>query len=66
MNEYFHNSLERVSEEMDRIRAAVKEAGVFVVLGYSERHNGSLYISQVIQELQDGKNPHANIRAVLH
>ncbi|KAL1864711.1 hypothetical protein Daus18300_007513 [Diaporthe australafricana] len=46
MNEYFHNSLETVSEEMDRIRAAVKEAGVFVVLGYSERHNGTLYISQ--------------------
>lgn len=50
MNEYFHNSLQRESEEMDRIRAAVKEAGVFVVLGYSERHNGSLYISQVGQE----------------
>ncbi|KAL4875016.1 carbon-nitrogen hydrolase [Aspergillus karnatakaensis] len=46
MEEYFNNSLERESEEMNRLRAAVKEAGVFVVLGYSERYRGSLYISQ--------------------
>ncbi|KAB2571463.1 Nitrilase [Lasiodiplodia theobromae] len=46
MDEYFQNSLARESEEMDRIRAAVREAGIFVVLGYSERHRGSLYISQ--------------------
>lgn len=31
---------------MDKIRAAVKEAGIFVVLGYSERHNNSIYIAQ--------------------
>lgn len=31
---------------MDRIRAAAKEAKVFVVLGYSERDGASLYISQ--------------------
>lgn len=47
MDEYFQNSLERESEEMDRIRAAVREAGIFVVLGYSERYRGSLYIAQV-------------------
>ncbi|KAI0970137.1 nitrilase [Xylaria arbuscula] len=46
MDEYFRNSLERDSEEMNRIRDAVKEAGVFCVLGYSERYRGSLYIAQ--------------------
>lgn len=47
MDEYFRNSLCRESEEMDRICAAVREAGMFVVLGYSERYKGSLYIAQV-------------------
>ncbi|KAI0855550.1 nitrilase [Xylaria cubensis] len=46
MTEYFRNSMERESEEMNRIRAAVKEAGLFCVLGYSERYRGSLYIAQ--------------------
>ncbi|KAI0904385.1 nitrilase [Ustulina deusta] len=46
MDEYFRNSLERDSEEMNRIRAAVKDAGLFCVLGYSERYRGSLYIAQ--------------------
>ncbi|VUC35673.1 unnamed protein product [Clonostachys rosea] len=46
MDEYFRNSLERDSAEMRRICAAVKEAGVFVVLGYSERYRGTLYIAQ--------------------
>ncbi|KAH7239566.1 hypothetical protein MRS44_015075 [Fusarium solani] len=46
MNEYFQNSLERESPEMDRIRDAVREAGVFIVLGYSERYKGTLYIAQ--------------------
>ncbi|KAM5347673.1 hypothetical protein ACJ41O_007497 [Fusarium nematophilum] len=46
MNEYFHNSLERESEEMEQIKTAAREAGVFVVLGYSERYRGSLYIAQ--------------------
>lgn len=31
---------------MEKIRAAVKEAGIFIVLGYSERYNNSLYIAQ--------------------
>lgn len=34
------------SPEMDSIRAAVKKAGIFIVLGYSERAGGSLYIAQ--------------------
>lgn len=52
MNEYFHNSLEKESPEMEEIKTAVREAGVFVVLGYSERYNGSLYISQVSQAIR--------------
>ena len=47
MSEYYNNSLERESEEMEQIKAAVREAGAFVVLGYSERYKGTLYISQV-------------------
>lgn len=47
MDEYFRNSLVKESPEMDRIRAAVREAGIFTVLGYSERYNGSIYIAQV-------------------
>lgn len=47
MDEYFRNSLERDSPEMKRICAAVKEVGVFVVLGYSERYKNTLYIAQV-------------------
>ncbi|KAM0327396.1 hypothetical protein ACHAQA_005682 [Verticillium albo-atrum] len=46
MNQYFENSLSTDSPEMERIKSAVREAGVFVVLGYSERHKGSLYIAQ--------------------
>ncbi|KAF2793030.1 carbon-nitrogen hydrolase [Melanomma pulvis-pyrius CBS 109.77] len=46
MDEYFRNSLVKESDEMDRICAAVREAGIFVVLGYSERFNGTLYIAQ--------------------
>lgn len=47
IQEYKANSMQRESPEMDRIRAAVKKAGIFVVLGYSERAGGSLYIAQV-------------------
>ena len=47
MHEYFQNSLAKDSEEMDRIRAAVRDAGIFIVLGYSERANSTLYIAQV-------------------
>ncbi|KAA1478694.1 carbon-nitrogen hydrolase [Dentipellis sp. KUC8613] len=44
---YQANSLAVHSPEMDRIRAAVKELGVWIVLGFSERDGGSLYIAQV-------------------
>lgn len=43
---YMANSLSKVSPEMDRIRAAVKKAGIVVVLGFSERDGASLYIAQ--------------------
>lgn len=47
IHEYMANSMQKESPEMDRIRAAVKKAGIFIVLGYSERAGGSLYIAQV-------------------
>ena len=40
------NSLSRDSPEMESILAAVKAAGIFVVLGYSERDGASLYMAQ--------------------
>jgi nitrilase len=46
IHEYMHNSMVRDSDEMRRIQAAVKKAGMFVVLGYSERDGGSLYMGQ--------------------
>jgi uncharacterized protein YaeQ len=42
-----NSSLERDSPEMRRIQKACKEHSIFVVLGYSEKDMGSLYISQV-------------------
>lgn len=44
---YFDNSMAIDSPQMRQIQNAVKEAGIFVVLGFSERSGGSLYISQV-------------------
>jgi nitrilase len=46
IHDYMDSSLSRNSPEMSRIKAAVKDAGIFVVLGYSERAGGSLYIAQ--------------------
>jgi nitrilase len=43
---YRQNSLRRDSPEMRRALAAVKETGIFVVLGYSERDGNSCYIAQ--------------------
>ncbi|TVY26360.1 Nitrilase [Lachnellula hyalina] len=43
---YMANSLSRTSPEMASILAAVKAAGIFVVLGYSERDGGSIYMAQ--------------------
>ncbi|KAF2001724.1 putative nitrilase [Amniculicola lignicola CBS 123094] len=46
IHEYMHNSLIKDSPQMRRIQDAVKEAGMFVVLGYSERDGASLYMAQ--------------------
>ncbi|KAG7001492.1 nitrilase [Physcia stellaris] len=43
---FLNNSLARESPEMDKIRKAVKDAGIMVVLGYSERDGHSLYQAQ--------------------
>ncbi|MFJ4156279.1 carbon-nitrogen hydrolase family protein [Pseudomonas sp. NPDC089752] len=45
---YFDNSLDYKSPEAERIRQAVKKAGITAVLGLSERSGGSLYIAQWI------------------
>jgi nitrilase len=46
VHKYMANSLSKDSEHMERIKAAAKEAGIVVVLGYSEREGGSLYLAQ--------------------
>ncbi|MEZ5704167.1 MAG: carbon-nitrogen hydrolase family protein [Burkholderiaceae bacterium] len=43
---YFDNSLDYESPEAERLRQAVKAAGITVSLGLSERSGGSLYIAQ--------------------
>jgi hypothetical protein len=47
LEEYLANSMRRDSPEMDTIREAAKKAGTCVILGYSERDGGSIYISNV-------------------
>jgi nitrilase len=44
---HFNNCMTSDGPEMQRIAQAAVEAGVYVVLGYSERAGGSLYISQM-------------------
>ncbi|KAL6852097.1 carbon-nitrogen hydrolase [Trichoderma novae-zelandiae] len=44
--QYHANSMTRDSVQMKRILAAVKQAEIFVVLGYSEREGSSIYIAQ--------------------
>ncbi|KAF2114461.1 putative nitrilase [Lophiotrema nucula] len=46
IHDYMHNSLVKESPQMRRIQEAVKETGMFVVLGYSERDGASLYMAQ--------------------
>jgi nitrilase len=46
VHEYMGNSMSRDSPQMKRIQAAVKKAGMVVVLGYSERDGASLYMGQ--------------------
>ena len=50
IHEYVNNSLIKESREMEKIRDAVKAAGLYVVLGYSERDGSSIYIAQVCLE----------------
>ena len=44
---YMNNSMARESVEMDSIRSAVQEAGMTVVLSYSERDGHTIYVAQV-------------------
>lgn len=46
--QYHQNSLELDSEKAFLIREAAKQNNIFVVLGFSEKDHGSLYISQWI------------------
>ena len=46
LRKYHENSLILESDEARRISDAAREAGIHVVLGYSEREAGSLYIGQ--------------------
>ncbi|KAI5858218.1 putative nitrilase [Durotheca rogersii] len=46
IHDYMANSMPRDSAHMERILAAVRKAGMFVVLGYSERDGASLYMAQ--------------------
>ncbi len=46
--EYFDNSLEYGSVEADRLAAAARDNHIMVVMGLSERFQGSLYIAQWI------------------
>ena len=46
IHKYMANSMTRDSSQMKRIQQAVREAGMFVVLGYSERDGASLYMGQ--------------------
>lgn len=43
---HFNNCIAADGPELQRIARAAKRAGVYVVLGYSERRAGSLYIAQ--------------------
>lgn len=45
---YFANSLEVDSPEYERLRAAARDNGIVVVIGFSERDHGSLYMAQSI------------------
>ncbi|KAJ9145348.1 putative Nitrilase [Pleurostoma richardsiae] len=46
IHDYMANSMARDSPQMDRIQAAVKKAGMVVVLGYSEHEGTSLCMAQ--------------------
>jgi len=44
--QYYRNSVEVDSSHMYQIRCAARAARIMVILGYSERDKGSLYMSQ--------------------
>lgn len=48
VQKYFENSLELDSEQAKRINEAALKNNIYVVLGYSERKGGSLYMGQSI------------------
>ncbi|WP_407316104.1 nitrilase [Pseudomonas sp. nanlin1] len=48
IHRYHHSSLVLGSAQAQRISDAARQAGIYVVLGYSERAQGSLYIGQWI------------------
>lgn len=72
IREYINNSLIKESPEMEKIKDAVKAAGLYVVLGYSERDGGSIYIAQVCLEpcpllvLGVRRNTLKSLRSTLH
>ena len=45
MTEYVENAMPVNSNSMDRIRAAVQDANIWVGFGMAERSHGSLYMS---------------------
>jgi len=44
--DYAQNSMTSDGPHMDRIRSAARDAGIYVVLGYSAKVGGSLYMAQ--------------------
>ena len=47
VHKHVNNSLVKESPEVEKIKKAVKQAGVLVVLEYSERASGIIYVAQV-------------------
>ncbi len=45
---YHENSLVLEGGRMQRLREAARQAGITIVMGYSERDGGSLYMSQAV------------------
>lgn len=45
---YFDNSMTATGPEMQRLQSAARDNGIHVVMGYSERAGGSLYMGQAI------------------
>lgn len=48
VSRYIQNSMTRDGEHLARVARAAAEHGVFVVLGFSERAGGSIYMAQAI------------------